>query len=34
MKTLSIQRPLPSMLILTLASSSTPVKRGLVNWAP
>lgn len=32
MKTLSIQRPRPSMLMRTLASFSTWVKRGLVNW--
>lgn len=34
MKTLSIQRPRPSMLMRTLASFSTWVKRGLVNWLP
>jgi hypothetical protein len=34
MKTLSIQRPFPSMEILTFASFSKRVKRGEVNWLP
>lgn len=34
MKTLFIQRPRPSMLILTSAARSTPVKALLVNWLP
>jgi hypothetical protein len=33
MKTLSIQRPRPSMEILT-ALTSAPVKAALVNWLP
>ena len=33
MKTLSIQRPRPSMLILISAARRTPVKALLVNWA-
>jgi len=32
MKTLSVQRPRPSMLIRTSASRSTPLKPVLVNW--
>lgn len=34
MNTLSIYRPRPSMEIRTPASSSTFVKRSLVNWLP
>src|ERR1700738_4069664 len=34
MKTLSMQRPLPSMLIVTSGRLSTPVKSSLVNWLP
>ena len=34
MKTLSIQRPRPSMEMRTPASMRTSVKRGLVNWLP
>ena len=34
MKTLSIQRPRPSIEIRMAASVSTSVKRGLVNWLP
>ena len=34
MRTLSIQRPRPSMEIRTPARCSTPVKRGEVNWLP
>src|ERR1700680_3034791 len=34
MKTLSMQRPLPSMLIVTSCRLSTPVKSSLVNWLP
>jgi hypothetical protein len=34
MNTLSIQRPRPSMETRTPARSSTPVKRGEVNWPP
>jgi hypothetical protein len=33
-KTLSRQRPLPSMLILIPSSFSRPVKASLVNWLP
>src|SRR5438445_11284881 len=32
MKMLSMQRPLPSMLIVTSCRFSTPVKSSLVNW--
>src|SRR5260370_39963160 len=34
MKTLSIQRPRPSMEILIPAFASVPVKAALVNWLP
>jgi hypothetical protein len=34
MKTLSIQRPLPSMLIFTPRSVSFPVHSAEVNWQP
>jgi len=34
MKMLSMQRPLPSMLMRTLASFSSSVKGRLVNWLP
>jgi hypothetical protein len=34
MKTLSIQRPRPSIEMRTPASISTPVKAELVNWLP
>ena len=34
MNTLSSQRPLPSMLIFTPASFSTPVNPSPVNWLP
>ena len=34
MKTLSIQRPLPSMLMVTPVSRSTRLKASLVNWLP
>jgi len=33
-KILSMQRPLPSMLIVTPPRSRTPVKSVLVNWLP
>ncbi|APG14925.1 hypothetical protein BKD09_42045 [Bradyrhizobium japonicum] len=34
MKTLSIQRPPPSMEILMFAAANAPVKAALVNWLP
>src|SRR5467141_2223969 len=34
MKTLSMQRPLPSMLIVTSCRLCTPLKSSLVNWLP
>src|SRR6476619_2838440 len=34
MKTLSIQRPRPSMEILIPAPANAPVKAALVNWLP
>jgi len=34
MNTLSIQRPLPSMLMATPALSRTSVQSALVNWVP
>ena len=34
MKTLSIQRPRPSMLMRIYRPCSTSVKRGVVNWLP
>jgi hypothetical protein len=33
-KILSMQRPLPSMLIVTAWFCSVPVKSSLVNWLP